>query len=73
MTERDIEEWTCPHCGSTDPHREVELYPDFETERFVADITCKSVYLDHEHVDGMLALEDEDMERLIEAYREERE
>jgi hypothetical protein len=56
--------WTCPHCGSEEPHSELEI-----NEELTADVTCLSVYLEHDD-NWATVLTHEEFERLVGHYQQ---
>lgn len=72
MTKTDTDDgWTCPNCGSTDPHHAMTFPQEerFEDE-FEVDVTCESVYITP--VDGGpgFAFRHEEFEQAIDHFRE---
>lgn len=57
-------EWSCPNCGSDDPHHAITFYDEIEV-----DVTCESVYITPTDGGDGFVFEHEDFEEIIEHYQ----
>lgn len=54
--------WTCRHCGSTDPHHEIQV------GEINIDVTCQSVYLLPEGGSSGLAFDHEEFAEIVDHF-----
>lgn len=73
-------EWTCPNCGSTEPHHAIE-FPQPDDERFQelgiepeqeieVDVTCESVYITPIDDGNGFAFTHEEFETVIDHFQD---
>lgn len=64
------EEWTCSHCGSTDPHDAILMPRDEDWDPEVEiDITCQSVYITPVGGGHGFAFDHDEFEAIIQHFR----